>query len=216
MKIFKHQKEKSGSVIINLARLLFACLIIFELLNFCNILDFSLEFTWLGLIMTTTISLALLEIIAYKYKKKKGHRLHWSIWLIVLAGLGLDAAGNIFHFYGQYGWWDQSVHLFISAIVCLILFTIINAFWLDKFKFSLLFRSGRLKLSLLLAATLTMSLSALYELEEYLEYVFFHIPRLGLGTDTANDLLLNLIGVLIVAIFITIYCQITHKRKILG
>lgn len=213
MKIFNREEEKTKLTIINFARLLLAGLIIFELLHYLKILQLiDLEFTWRGLLITAVVGLIILEITAYKYRQKKGHSLHWLIWLIMLVGLSLDAGGDFFHLYGKYGWWDQAVHLFISAAVCFTLFIIISAFWIDKFKFSLLLRTGRLKLSLFLAATTTMSLSALYEIEEYTEDLIFHTNRLGPGVDTANDLLFNFFGVLAVVGFIVFYYLITHKR----
>lgn len=213
MHLFNRQEERK-SIIINFIRLLFGALIGFELLNLVGILHLGLEYTWLGLIVTSTVSLSLLEVIAYKYKRKKGFLLHWSIWLAVLLALCLDAFGDFFHFYGKFSWWDQTAHLFISAVVCFTLFIVINAFWVDKFKFILLFTKGRLKLSLLLAAVSTMSLSALYEIEEYLEDLIFQTNRLGPGTDTANDLFFNLVGVLLAVIFVVIYYLLTHKREI--
>ncbi|MCK5459815.1 hypothetical protein KAI52_01745 [Candidatus Parcubacteria bacterium] len=215
MNFFKLHKEKKELIIINFFRFIFAGLIIFELLNYSKILRFSTQFTWLGLVITSTASLILLEFVAHKYKQLKGNYLHWSIWLIVTAGLSLDAFGDFFHFYSRYNWWDQFAHFFISAVVCFTLFIVVSAFWIDRFRFSLLLKTGRLKLSLLLAATGAMSLSAIYEVEEYLEDVFFHTNRLGPGTDTANDLFLNLTGILTVVASITIYYLITRKRKIL-
>lgn len=216
MGIFSNNKEeKHKLVVINFTRLFFAGLIIFEILNYLKILQFNLQYTWLGLIITSTVSLIILEITAYRYKEKKGHFLHWSIWLIVVAGLSLDAAGDFFLLYGKFDWWDQVVHLFNSAMVCFTLLTVINAFWIDKFRFSLLFKTGRLKLSLLLASSITMSLGALYEIEEYVEDLIFHTNRLGPGTDTADDLFMNLIGIAITVAIITTYYLITHKRKIL-
>ena len=215
MKIFNLHKEKEELIIINFSRLFFAGLIIFELLNYLKILRFNTQFTWLGLVITSMASLILLEITARKYKQKKGHYLHWSIWLIVASGLSLDAFGDFFHLYNKINWWDQFAHSFISAVACFTLFIVISAFWIDKFKFALLMKTGRLKLSLFLAATSAMSLSALYEIEEYLEDVIFHTNRLGPGTDTANDLLCNLTGILVTVVFVTVYYLITHKRKIL-
>ncbi|MCK4553341.1 hypothetical protein KAU19_00025, partial [Candidatus Parcubacteria bacterium] len=58
------------------------------------------------------------------------------------------------------------------------------------------------------------SLSALYEIEEYLEDVIFHTNRLGPGADTANDLFCNLTGVLIAVGFVAVYYSITKKRNI--
>ncbi|MFH0820009.1 MAG: hypothetical protein V1892_03180 [bacterium] len=215
MEIFNHQKEQRKLIIINFLRLLFSGLVILELFNYLRIFQFSVEYTWLGLLVTSTVSWILLESTAYQYQKKERHRLHWLFWLIILAALSLDAAGDFFHFYGKFDWWDQFAHLFISAVVCFTLFVVISAFWIDKFQFSLLFRGGRLKLSLFLAATSTISLSALYEIEEYLEDIIFKTHRLGPGTDTANDLLFNLLGVLLVVIFMNFYYLTTHKRKIL-
>jgi uncharacterized membrane protein YjdF len=75
-------------------------------------------------------------------------------------------------------------------------------------------KTGRLKLSLLLAAASTLSLSAIYEIEEYTEDLIFHTHRLGPGADTANDLLFNLLGITATVIFVIIYYLVTHKREI--
>ena len=211
----KEKKEKDTLIVINFARLLFLGLIIFEILNFLKILQFNTQFTWLGLVITAIFSFTILEITAYKYKQKKGYYLHWSIWIIITTALGMDAAGDFFHLYGKIQWWDQAVHYSVDAIVTFTLFVVINSFWIDKFKFSMLLKTGRLKLSLLLAATSTMSLGALYEMEEYLEDILFHTNRLGPGTDTANDLTLNALGILTTVTIIYIHYLITHKRKII-
>lgn len=213
MQLF-HRENNSNLLVINFTRALFVGLFIFELLNFLKILRFNLQYTWFGLLVTSAVSFLILEITAYKYEKIKGHSLHWSMWLIVVTGLWLDAAGDFFRFYGKYLWWDQFVHIFISAAVAFALFVVINAFWLDKFKFSLLFEAGRFKLSLFLAATATLSLSALYEIEEYAEDLLFKTNRLGPGADTANDLLCNLLGVSAAASFILVYYSLTRKREI--
>lgn len=216
-KLFHHENkaEKVGLIIINISRFLFVALIIFELLNYLKILSFTLDFTWLGLIITALASLVLLEFTAFHYRKRKGHHLHWSIWLIVLAGVASDAAGDIFHFYSKYGYWDQIVHFLISVVTSFTLFIVFNAFWIDKFKFSLLFSAGRFQLSLFLAATTTMTLSVLYEIEEYVEDLIFHTHRLGPGTDTANDLLFNLLGVAVIVVYLSLHYLVTHKRKVL-
>ena len=219
MKIFrsrgKTKREQETLIVINFARLLFAGLIIFEILNFLKILQFNTQFTWLGLVITSVFILTLLEITAYKYRQKKGHYLHYSIWIIVTVALSLDAAGDFFHLYGNISWWDQAVHYFVSVIMAFTLFAVINAFWIDKFKYSLLLKEGRLKLALFLATASTISLGALYEVEEYLEDVFFHTNRLGPGTDTANDLTLNILGAITTVVIVSVYYQITHKRKII-
>lgn len=215
MKLFRSHNEETSLIVINFARLLFGGLLIFELLNYLDILEFNTQFTWLGLVITAAVSFALLEVTAYQYYKIKGHRLHWIVWIIIVAALSLDAFGDFFHLYGRFTWWDQLVHFGVSAIVAFVLFSIISAFWIDKFKFSLLFKSGRLKLALLLSSTITISLSALYEIEEYIEDLIFHTNRLGPGADTANDLSCNLLGVLATVVFVYFYYLITHKREVI-
>jgi len=217
LKIFNRgSKEKTSALtVINFARFLFVSLIIFEILNFFKVLQFNTQFTWLGLIITAIFSLTLLEKVAHRYKQKKGRYLHWSVWIIVTIALGLDTAGDFFHLYANITWWDQLVHYTNGAIINFTLFAIINAFWIDKFKFSLLFTKGRLKLALFLSTTSTVSLGTLYEMEECLEDVFFHTNRLGPGTDTANDLTMNVLGALTVVAVIYIYYLVTHRRKII-
>lgn len=217
LKIFNQGREERANdlAVINFVRLLFGGLIIFEILNFLKILQFNTQFTWLGLVLTSIFCLALLEISAYRYKKKRGHYLHWSVWLIITIALGLDAAGDFFHLYGKIVWWDQVVHYSVCAVINFLLFAVINAFWIDKFKFSLLFKSGRLKLALFLSTASTVSLGALYEVEEYLEDVFFKTNRLGPGADTANDLTMNILGALTTVAIVYAYYLITHKRKII-
>ena len=212
---WKKNEENIRSSLTWFARLLFVCLIIFELLNVLKILQLNLQFTWIGLLITASACWALLEYISYKYDMIKGHPLHWSVWYIAVIALSLDAAGDFFFLYANIEWWNELVHFSIPAILCFTLFTIISAFWIDKFKFVLLFKTGRLKLSLLLAAASSMSLGALYEVEEYMEDLLFHTNRLGPGTDTADDLMYNFFGIMFVMLIIIVYYKITHQRKII-
>jgi len=212
---WRKNEENIRSSLTWFARFLFVCLLIFELLNVLKIIQFNLQFTWVGLLITASVCWGLLEYIAYKYAELKGHMLHWSVWYIAVIALSLDAAGDFFFLYANIEWWDKLVHFSVPATLCFTLFTIISAFWIDKFKFALLFKTGRLKLSLLLAATSTMSLSALYEVEEYTEDLLFYTNRLGPGTDTADDLMYNFFGTMFVMLIIIVYYKITHKRKII-
>lgn len=208
--------EKEQLLLIGFARLFFIGLLVFEILNFLKILEFNTQFTWLGLVITGVFTFVLLEIVAYRYKALKGHYLHWSIWIIATIALWMDASGDFFHLYGKFVWWDQAVHFSVSAILAFTLFAMINAFWIDRFKYSLLFTEGRLKLALFLAAASSISLGAIYEVEEYTEDLLFHTNRLGPGTDTANDLSMNILGVLTTVTIISAYYLITHKRKIIN
>lgn len=209
------EEKKRQLMLINFARLFFIGLFIFELLNYFKILKLNTQFTWLGLVITAAVIFTLLEVTAHRYEKLKGHFMHWSVWIIATFALWMDAAGDFFHLYARFTWWDQAVHYSVSAIMAFILFAVINAFWIDKFSYSLLFKEGKLKLALFLAATSSVSLGAFYEIEEYVEDLLFHTNRLGPGTDTANDLVMNTSGVMTTVLLVILYYYITHKRKII-
>lgn len=215
MQFLKKEDNNSSLVLTSIARFLFFSLLVFELLNVFKIIRLNTQFTWFGLLITATSAFILLEVVAQRYRQNKGHRLHWIVWIIVVLALSLDAAGDFFFLYGRFDWWDRVVHYGVSAITCFTLFSVINAFWIDRFEFSLLFKKGKLKLALFLAATSTISLSAIYEIEEYTEDLLFHTNRLGPGVDTADDLFFNVSGVLTVVILISIYYLITKRRKII-
>ncbi len=194
----------------NFGRLLLFGLLIFNFLNLIRVLEFTLQFTWRGLFITALATCLILEGAAYAYYRTKGHVLHGSVWLIVMFALGLDATADIFHFYQRFGWWDQAVHTLNSSLICFALFIAVSAFWINRPSFDLLRKPARLHLGLFIAAMTTMTLSALYEIEEYTEDMIFGTQRLGPGTDTANDLLCNAGGILIAVI--TLWFIMTRKR----
>ena len=191
-----------------------AALIAFELLCAIGVVRVSLQFTWLGLIITAAAGWAIVEAVGLGYRRQKGRPLPASIWAIVFFGLAMDASGDILQLYGRFLWWDRAVHVSVSAIACFTLFLVVNAFWIDGFRFAMLMRRGRMKLSLLLAAAGTMALGAVYEIEEYTEDRLFGTNRLGPGVDTADDLFLNLVGVAAAVAIILIHFVLTRKRHV--
>jgi hypothetical protein len=212
--ILKHEGEKAGPVLMNFARTLFAILIIFELLNVLKILQLNTQFTWVGLLITSIFCFVFVEAVAYKYKKQKNNYLHWSVWFLVVFGLSLDAFGDFFYLYSKLSWWDQFAHFFASGVVNFTVFVVISAFFVEGFRYNLLMKTGRFNLALLISSTSAMSLSALYEIEEYAEDLFFHTNRLGPGTDTANDLLFNFSGVVVSVVIIKIIYHLTKKEEV--
>ena len=67
-----------------------------------------------------------------------------------------------------------------------------------------------LRCKLLFVFCILSTLGTIYEIEEYLEDVFFHSNRLGDGYDTANDLLMNNSGAFITLLIIYL---IWHVRR---
>lgn len=201
----------------NLVRLLIISLLIFELLNIVGLLHFSPQFTWRGLMSTSLIAFLILEVIAYVYyKQKKKAALPGSLWIFTFLVIFFDFTADIFHLYDRFTWWDQILHITSSALICFIMFIIFSAFWFDKFEYKLMPRIERLHVTLYLAATATLSLGFLYEVEEYSEDLIYGTQRSGLGTDTANDLLCNFIGITIMTLALWIILRRLKKRSLLS
>ena len=185
------------------ARILISTLIIFESLNLFGILKFTLDFSWLGLIVTSGVTLVIAEAIYYFFRKK-GIGLPILPYFLIALGLWFDAIGDIGHFYGRIAWYDQAAHVLGGVAVMSMAIGILSRYQ-DKIKISIL-------TMLFIAIAFTALFGDLYELEEYLEDSLYHgrQVRLGDGPDTANDIMLNLTGGLAVGI---IYILSSRKKS---
>lgn len=165
-----------------LGRIAIASLILFEFLNLAGILNFTLDFSWLGLLVTSVGTLLVLELLYYAFSPSP------LAYLLVATGLWLDALGDVAHFYGNLDWYDQFMHVLGGGIVMAVTLAI----------FSKLGETKHLPviLILLLGLGLVALFGDLYEIEEYLEDRFYHERqvRLGTGPDTADDLMWNFLG----------------------
>ena len=168
-----------------IGRILIGALILFEALNLAGVLNFTLEFSWLGLLATSAGTLLVLETIYFAFRRK-GVLLPQLPYLLAAFGLWLDALGDVAYLYGKLTWYDQFMHLIGGAIIISLALALLLNFK-DKLPFALI---------LFLALGLVALFGSLYEIEEYLEDRFYHERRvrLGDGPDTADDLLWNLIG----------------------
>lgn len=168
-------------------RLFVLALITFEFLNLIGILNFTLDFSWLGLIVTSGVTLIIAEAIYY-YFRKKGIELSFLPYFMIALALWFDAIGDVGHFYGRISWYDQAAHVLGGSSVMSMAIGILSRFH-EKIKISVL-------TMLFVALAFTALFGDLYELEEYLEDELYHkrTVRLGDGPDTANDIMLNLMG----------------------
>lgn len=166
-------------------RILIGALILFELLNLAGVLNFTLEFSWLGLLATSVGTFIVLEIIYFVFRRK-GILLPQLPYLLAALGLWLDALGDVAHLYGRISFYDQFMHLAGGGIVMALALALLLNF---KEKLPIF-------LILFLALGFVSFFGDLYEIEEYLEDRFYHARqvRLGDGPDTADDLMWNLIG----------------------
>jgi hypothetical protein len=183
-----------------LARILFAGFIIFEFLNLSGVLNIPLDFSWLGLLVTAVAVWLIIELIGYLLRDP--HILTIGLW-IGLAGLGLDAGGDIFRLYSKFGWYDQVIHLIVGAGLAYLLLIISKKIFQNC--------PNQLIISLFTIGMTTL-LGFLYELEEYAEDFFIHHRslRLGDGWDTVNDMFLNLVGALLITFLFNLVKKLQH------
>lgn len=187
----------NNKLITNIIRVGFLCWVIFEFLNWIEVLHFTLDFTWLGLIITSTVVFGSVEWISYKVKKLTGSPLPWFIYLGAFFSISLDAMGDIAHWYTQFTWYDQVGHASGGGMVALLVFFVywrlinVNKIVISK------------KMAGFISVAVAISLGVLYELEEYIEDLINKSNRLGTGVDTANDMLFNTMGAIIIIVIVT-------------
>lgn len=171
-----------------LMRAAFGGLLAFELANALRFVSLPVEYTWLGLVLTSAFVWGALELGA-RYVRTLGRDLHWGVWTVALVSTYFDAIGDMLHLYGRCGWYDQVAHVLGAAAVTTVVLALVNAA-----------RRGRTFTmpDFAMAVGMASLLSIVYEVEEYLEDSFLFSSRLGDGPDTANDLLMDLVGSLAV------------------
>lgn len=190
-----------------LIRASIAGLLGFESLNYAGILPYTLTFSWLGLLLTGLSMWLLVELASLFLKAKIGTPLPWPAMLFGAGGIYVDAVGDIGKYFARFSSYDQFAHFAITGLVAGLFF------WF----FGILQKHGHFPSgSFFLAATaflVTNLLGMFYEIEEYLEDYFTGSHRLGDGPDTANDLLLNLLGALFVAVILYVWSRFRKTRE---
>jgi len=181
---------------------LIAILFIFETLNWLKILNFNIFFTWRGLLITTIIAVIILESINFYVRKKTKQQLKGWVYLCAAFLLYFDAIGDTLGLY-QISWYDQVAHLSAGFWAMLMLYTV---FLQIKLQVSL---RGKL----LFAWCITATIGTVYEIEEYIEDLVYKTNRLGDGFDTANDLLMNNSGALLMLLVITLFWHFHYKKN---
>jgi len=167
-------------------RIILGLLVLFELLNWVGVFHYNPDFTWLGLIVTAVAAWGIFEYAGYRLAQQTGKPVPAIAGWALLVPLFVDAMGDTFHGYSHFPNYDRVAHLaggFGGAVV------VLGLVWA--------WSSARYQRWHPYAAILIVSfLGALYEIEEYLEDYWTGSHRLGDGPDTANDMMLNILGAL--------------------
>ena len=190
-----------------LIRATFLGLILFELANLFNILHFELEFSWLGLALTSLTVWIGLEFVLYYAKKRFNYIIPSFILLIPLCNILIDAFGDLFKWYSKYPWYDQLAHFLGGASAAGVTFFILCAF----------LKRRRVEFKKYIIGSFAFCAAAflgiVYELEEYGESLFLGNNRLGDRFDTPNDLFLNTLGALVGILLAYIYVKATDTMS---
>lgn len=146
-------------------------------------------------LLSTNLAALIGVLILQKKLEKHGHHLpHAVLWSLFSAVL-FDAVGNFARLYTVISWWDELAHLVGSGAVATSLLTLLHEFrHVTPF-------GGHRGWTFLFVLGMTSALGVLYEIDEYVGDVLFHTHRATKVFDTADDLLWNLIGTVLVILF---------------
>lgn len=182
-----------------IAQILFGSLMAFEFFNWIHLLSFRVVYGWFGRIFSTTFIFVILSGLSVLYRKKMQVEMHGVIWFAGSVLILTDFFGDAFFFYDRWVWYDQLAHFLSGGLIVgslIIVFRDLFRFFGWKLPFFIA----------MIAALLTSTFfGVLYELEEYLEDVLIHTHRLGDGPDTANDLMMSLLGGVLILLIVTGY-----------
>src|SRR6185369_772665 len=172
---------------------------------------FLTKMCYLSLAFNTIFVIVFLSVF-YCYAKV---RLNWQIPIMLLGlvflALQVDALGNFFRMYGQkFGplQYDEFAHMTVQVLVSPIIVWLVS---------SVLRRHGyRLptKLSAFFAATIVFSLSAIYEIIELWDEIYFGGHRIWGPYDTATDLQWDLCGIIVGTLFSCIMLRDTRDQLV--
>jgi len=187
-----------SKIIIYFVRFIFLGLIFFEGANLFKILHFTLDFSWLGLVLTAIAVWFILEFVKYISQKKYHYNFPVFIFIIPTINILFDAFGDIFHLYSRINGYDKIMHFFGGAAACSLAFFILKGIFLRRD----LFLSN--KFIGFFSFLIANFLGILYELEEFFESLFLHNNRLGDRFDTPGDLFFNMMGALVGVLIVLI------------
>jgi heme exporter protein D len=188
-------------------RIVVACIFLFELGNFFQLINYTPDYTWFGLMVTLLVIVAILESVEAMLRRKHAFPLPSAVWAITLLPLLVDMFGDFFHWYSRWTWYDQFAHVIGAAAAMFLFWHIIEAFSRAYHV------TSPFLMKALLAYSLCLMFGSLYEIEEYLEDLFSRSRRLGDGRDTGDDLLMNLIGATFVFLCILVHHSLRKKQK---
>ena len=172
---------------------------------------FLTKMCYLSLAFNTIFVVVFLTIFYCYAKLRLNLRIPIMLLGFVFIALQVDALGNFFRMYGQkFGplQYDEFAHMTVQVLVSPIIVWLVS---------SVLRRHGYrlpMKLSAFFAATIVFSLSAIYEIIELWDEIYFGGHRIWGSYDTATDLQWDLCGIIVGTLFSCIMLRDTRDQLV--
>ncbi|MBI4119713.1 MAG: hypothetical protein HY456_02620 [Parcubacteria group bacterium] len=179
----------------NSIRLIFIALIVFELFGLLRLTSLTPSFSWLGMILTASVSWAALEFIHYYFHKYYRTALPLSFWSLVTAAVILDAVGDSLRLYDRFRYYDNLMHFSAGGLVIGLL----TAWAVHKFNEVSGYNLRPIITSYTIVAS-TILIGFLYEVAEYFADWFLNTNNLADRWDTTEDMMANFFGGLLAAL----------------
>ena len=172
---------------------------------------FLTKMCYLSLAFNTIFVLIFLALFYSYVRIRLGLQIPLTLLALVFLALQVDALGNFFRMYGrQFGpmQYDEFAHTMVQVLVSPIIV------WLTGRVLQQLGYRLPLKLQAFFAATIVFSLSAIYEIIELWDEVYFGGHRIWGPYDTATDLQWDLCGIIVGTLFSCIMLRDTRDQLV--
>jgi hypothetical protein len=166
---------------------------------------FLTKMCYLSLAFNTIFVIAFLTLFYFYVRARLKIAIPIGLLILIFLALQVDALGNFFHMYGhQFGpmQYDEFAHTTVQVLVSpLIVWLAVRV--LDRYRMPLV-------LTAFFAATVVFSLSAVYEIIELWDELYFGGRRIWGPYDTATDLQWDLCGIIVGTLFSCIMLRTTQ------
>lgn len=159
---------------------------------------FLTKMCYLSLVFNTIFVAVFLALFFFYVNTRLRLRIPVMLLGLVFLALQVDALGNYFRMYGrQFGpmQYDEFSHMTVQVLVSpLIVWLVSNILHRNNYRLPL-------RLSAFFAATIVFSLSAMYEIIELWDEIYFGGRRIWGPYDSATDLQWDFCGVIVGTVF---------------
>lgn len=172
---------------------------------------FLTKMCYLSLAFNTIFVIVFLSVFYFYVRVRLNIQIPIMLLGFVFLALQVDALGNFFHMYGrQFGpmQYDEFAHMMVQVLVSPIIVWLLGRV-LQQIGYRL-----PLKLNALFAATIVYSLSAIYEIIELWDEIYFGGHRIWGPYDTATDLQWDLCGIIVGTLFSCIMLRDTRDQLV--